>query len=309
MNQRNGTRALLVLLGTAALLCGGRGAGAAAAAYSEGGADTCLSCHDTPEVLSLFRTKHARPTDPRSPFGHDGLQCEACHGPGAAHASLGNGEPAGIVTFKRGEKAGVAKQNAMCLGCHRAGAAHEWAASVHAAGEVSCADCHRSHAAQDPVLQGATQAATCSRCHQAQAADMLKPSHHPLREGTMTCASCHSAHGSPVQGSLVKNTLNETCTSCHAEFRGPFLWEHQPVAEDCSNCHDPHGSAQPALLKLPVSFLCQQCHQAAGHPSAALTPRGLAGAMPDPSLLAGGCLNCHSQVHGSNHPSGRALMR
>ena len=26
-------------------------------------------------------------------------------------------------------------------------------------------------------------------------------------------------------------------------------------------------------------------------------------------LLAGGCTNCHSQVHGSNHPSGAKLMR
>jgi len=26
-------------------------------------------------------------------------------------------------------------------------------------------------------------------------------------------------------------------------------------------------------------------------------------------LLAGGCINCHSQVHGSNHPSGVKLMR
>ena len=35
----------------------------------------------------------------------------------------------------------------------------------------------------------------------------------------------------------------------------------------------------------------------------------LAGATPSAYLLAGGCLNCHSQVHGSNSPSGRALMR
>jgi hypothetical protein len=26
-------------------------------------------------------------------------------------------------------------------------------------------------------------------------------------------------------------------------------------------------------------------------------------------LLTHGCSNCHSQVHGSNHPSGASLMR
>jgi DmsE family decaheme c-type cytochrome len=283
--------------------------GAPASAYSDEGADTCLGCHNTADVLGLFKTKHGEPHDARSPFGHGGLQCEACHGPGAAHAKLGTGEAAGIVDFGPKAKAPVARQNAACLNCHQTNAAHDWASSAHAANDVACADCHRLHLAKDPVMQTATQAATCSRCHQVQGANLLKPSHHPLREGTMTCTSCHAPHGSTAPASLNRNSVNETCTGCHAEYRGPFLWEHQPVTEDCSNCHEAHGSAQPALLKLPVPFLCQQCHQAAGHPSAALTPQGLAGGMPNPSLLAGGCVNCHSQVHGSNHPSGRAFMR
>ena len=116
--------------------------------------------------------------------------------------------------------------------------------------------------------------------------------------------------GSTAPAQLVRNTVNETCTSCHAEYRGPFLWEHQPVAEDCTNCHNPHGSVQPALLKLRPPFLCQTCHEGAGHPSMVNTPQGLAGGgAPSAFLLAGGCINCHSQIHGSNHPSGRAFMR
>jgi DmsE family decaheme c-type cytochrome len=139
---------------------------------------------------------------------------------------------------------------------------------------------------------------------------MNKLSHHPLPEGKMACTACHSPHGSSAPAQLVKNTVNETCTSCHAEFRGPFLWEHQPVTEDCANCHDAHGSAQPALLKLRPPFLCQTCHEGAGHPSIANTPQGLpGGGAPSAFLLAGGCINCHSQIHGSNHPSGRDFMR
>jgi hypothetical protein len=37
-------------------------------------------CHAEPNVTNIFRAKHARPNDPRGPFGHGGLQCEACHG-------------------------------------------------------------------------------------------------------------------------------------------------------------------------------------------------------------------------------------
>ena len=59
---------------------------------------------------------------------------------------------------------------------------------------------------------------------------------------------------------MVKDTVNETCYTCHAEKRGPFLWEHSPVVDDCTNCHTPHGSTKPALLKARVPWLCQECH-------------------------------------------------
>ncbi len=281
----------------------------AVSAYSPKGADTCLNCHNDPDLMGIFRTAHARPDDPRGPFGHGGLQCEACHGPGGAHVRVHGRQPAGIVDFGPGAHAPVARQNAMCLSCHQANAAHDWGASAHAANGVSCADCHQLHQSLDPVRQLSTQMDVCGKCHQAERADMWKPSHHPVLEGTMTCTSCHSPHGSTAPASLVRNTVNETCTGCHAEFRGPFLWEHQPVTENCDNCHEPHGTTQFALLKSRAPFLCQQCHDAQGHPSVPSTPMGLAGAVPSPFLLGGSCLNCHSQVHGSNDPSGRLLMR
>jgi DmsE family decaheme c-type cytochrome len=304
--------ALACLLHAGAAL-GGEGAPPpeqSAPPYSAKGADTCLGCHDDPEIVSLFRTAHARPDDPRGPFGHGGLQCEACHGPGGAHVKARGRQAAGIIDFGKGAHAKAAQQNAMCLTCHQGNTAHQWGTSVHAAHEVACADCHKLHQVDDPVRRAATQEEVCGQCHAAQRAAVLwKPSRHPVREGKMACTSCHSAHGSSAPASLLRSTVNETCTGCHSELRGPFLWEHQPVSEDCRNCHDSHGSAQPALLTARAPFLCQRCHEAAGHPSAPGTPQGLPGAMPSAFLLVGACLNCHSQVHGSNHPSGRALMR
>jgi len=110
---------------------------------------------------------------------------------------------------------------------------------------------------------------------------------------------------------LIKPTLNQTCFSCHADKRGPLLWEHAPVAEDCSLCHTAHGSVRSALLTKSPPLLCQQCHSAADHPSAARTSSSLPGGSAGGSifLVAGSCTNCHSQVHGSNHPAGAKLMR
>ena len=289
---------------------GATAASSAPAAYSPQGADTCLGCHggDT-DVTGIFRTKHARPNDPSGPFGHGGLQCEACHGPGGAHVEAGGGPLAGMRDFGPKALTPAPQQNAVCLGCHQSNAAHDWASSAHAASDVACASCHKLHSAQGSGADRSHPDRGLHRLSSGAAHRSAKPSHHPLREGKMACTSCHSPHGSTAPAQLVKNTVNETCTTCHAEYRGPFLWEHQPVTEDCTNCHDPHGSAQPALLKMRPPFLCQTCHEGAGHPSIVNTPQGLPGGTPSAYLLAGGCINCHSQVHGSNSPSGRAFMR
>jgi DmsE family decaheme c-type cytochrome len=310
---RAGVIAAFALLSSALIPTRGAAASehdaAAPSAYSPQGADSCLGCHNDATVAGIFRTKHARPNDPRGPFGHGGLQCEACHGPGGAHVAAGGGPPAGLVVFGSKSPSSVAQQNANCLGCHKSNAARDWSTSAHAASDLACAGCHKLHVEKDPVLSKVGQTEVCASCHQAQRTDLAKPSHHPMREGTMTCTACHSPHGSTAPAQLVKNTVNETCTGCHAEYRGPYLWEHQPVTEDCTNCHEPHGSVQPALLKMRPPFLCQTCHEGAGHPSIANTPQGLPSGTSSAYLLAGGCINCHSQIHGSNSPSGRALMR
>ena len=82
----------------------------------------------------------------------------------------------------------------------------------------------------------------------------------PLLEGKLSCTDCHNPHGSTTSPLLKADSVNEVCYSCHAEKRGPFLFEHSPVRESCLNCHSPHGSDFEALLNVPRPMLCQQCH-------------------------------------------------
>ena len=63
------------------------------------------------------------------------------------------------------------------------------------------------------------------------------------------------------------------------------------------------------MLTQRPPLLCQSCHSQSGHPSVPHGSGGLADGNPSPYLLSGSCLNCHSQVHGSNHPSGVNLSR
>lgn len=293
--------------------------------YTDKGADTCIRCHDEDEVypvFDIFKTKHGQQGNKRSPFA--GLQCEACHGPGVAGAAamqevLDKGGHVGkvrpgqdrppILNFGYKSDEPVEKQNVMCLNCHADKEHIGWKGSVHEAGEVACANCHKIHTPQDPVLTKRTQPEVCFQCHKKERAEFFKTSTHPVRFGEMGCTDCHQTHGSVTDSLLKKPTLNQTCYTCHAEKRGPLLWEHAPVSEDCSLCHTPHGSIHPALLTKRTPQLCQQCHSQMNHPSRALTNDGLPGGSPSGFMLSGGCVNCHSQVHGSNHPSGAKLMR
>jgi DmsE family decaheme c-type cytochrome len=308
------TRVKLLLLCLALPVVGGAQASAAQgeAAYTDRGADTCIKCHDEDSkypVLAIFKTKHAQPADARTPFAK--LQCESCHGPGARHAEeVPEGQKqAPIIAFGSKSWVPVEKQNQVCLDCHEDQARIAWKGSPHGGNDVACVGCHKIHATHDAVRTVAEQPDVCFTCHQRQRAEFDKPSVHPVRFGQMACNSCHQVHGAVTAKLLLKPTLNELCYTCHAEKRGPFLWEHAPVPEDCSNCHTPHGSIHtPLLTKLPP-LLCQQCHSQLGHPGIVSTAAGLPDGNPSAFLLTGACLNCHAQVHGSNSPSGVKLMR
>ena len=82
-------------------------------------------------------------------------------------------------------------------------------------------------------------------------AQLQRSSHMPFREGKVTCTSCHNPHGTPIRKQLFRATVNENCYSCHAERRGPFLWEHPPVMENCANCHEAARLDQPAVAEDP----------------------------------------------------------
>ncbi|NOT12309.1 MAG: DmsE family decaheme c-type cytochrome [Methylococcaceae bacterium] len=281
----------------------------------------CTRCHDETEnkpILSIYQTAHGNKADSRTP------SCQSCHGESEKHLSSKSVSPDIIFGSKKGVFApsDVKDQNTACLTCHDKDQKRtNWQGGAHQVADVACTSCHVSHTAHDKVRDKQTQPEVCFTCHKDQRAQVRKFSHHPIAEGKVACADCHNPHGSAGPKSLVKNTVTETCYTCHAEKRGPFLWEHQPVTEDCSNCHTPHGSNITPLLKSRAPFLCQECHDgphqsdapAAGN--AAGIQGGLSPTLPNGNFSASenftgrACMNCHSMVHGSNHPAGALLHR
>jgi DmsE family decaheme c-type cytochrome len=270
----------------------------------------CRGCHGV-EAAHWDPTLHGRvfTLQPRSEL--EGRRCEACHGPGSAHLTDPQ-NASNMVAFTRRSATGIEVQNDMCLECHRGGARIRWSGSVHEEADVACSDCHNpmSETSQRRLMRESSVAATCLACHPAQRVEFRKRSHMPLFEGKISCEDCHNPHGSTTDPLLRGDSVNHTCYTCHPEKRGPFLWEHAPVRESCLNCHRPHGSNHDKLLTTIATTLCQTCHSQLDHPSDLLTAGNLAGGFaPDERVLNRGCVNCHAQIHGSNHPSGPRFHR
>jgi len=271
------------------------------------GAQACLSCHDKRADFKDSIHGHAFQQLKGISFEQS---CETCHGPGSLHAAAGGDKSnPGYAMIKSFKTMTAVELNKTCLECHEDEGRMHWMGSVHEKRNVSCLACHSIHEPKDQkslLIQPRVEL-VCAQCHKDIVAKTRRDAHMPVEEGKMDCTSCHNPHGSSTPKMLKLASVNDTCYSCHADKRGPFVWEHPPVREDCLNCHDPHGSHNENMLNARLPFLCQRCHISSRHP--AIPYDFNVEKAGNNRIMAEGCTNCHSNIHGSNHPSGKYFFR
>jgi len=276
----------------------------------------CYRCHS--EMQDLEEIAHAHQIN-----GPNGFICTTCHNP---HG-----------------KVQMATRRDACLCCHDGAPTMAWHSSTHHLEGVACSDCHNPHPEADVLRvvnvshtsvkrpqrlpMSVDEPEACYQCHQKIYGMTALPSHHPIGEGKMVCSDCHDAHGQG-HGHLKEETLNQVCYECHAEKEGPFAYEHPPVTENCGHCHEPHGTVANNLLRQPTTFLCLRCHSGhSTHERSLMCSRchfvdgdivdgdvtDVGGGPLDPmgpttptirQSLFTDCTQCHTQVHGSDLPSG-----
>ena len=232
------------------------------------GSDVCIGCHEK-QVRLLAKSPHWKKAVPGAPINSEG--CESCHGPGAAHAEQGGGRGVGgLITFDK--KVTAERKSAVCLTCHENSTVLAmWDSGMHKKMDVACSDCHTVHGSpKAPAGYGTTLAGlgyspsweyqVCGKCHLDIKARFNRRAHHPLVEGRITCSNCHQPHGNMNPSMIKAPSVNQLCYTCHAEKRGPYMFEHPPVDENCAACHTPHGSVHEWLLVEKVPNLCQNCH-------------------------------------------------
>lgn len=245
--------------------------------------------------------------DQQQPAGYAGSEtCATCHEDitkGFAknrHASLDTNKGRGWTTRA-------------CEGCHGPGAKHAESAS---ADDI-----------RQPVKMGAKDSEKiCLGCHLNQHTQMGRLTSGHARNA-VACVACHNVHATGEQSSAVMFRkaagINQKCGSCHtdvwASFQKPHHHKLPEGAMSCIDCHNPHGSNQPQLLKTafgpqsgcfrchadkrgPFTFehvvvrteKCSACHE----PHGSANPRMLTRAQ-----VANQCLECHSNIQ-SPSPTG-----
>ncbi|WP_231934386.1 DmsE family decaheme c-type cytochrome [Geobacter sp. DSM 9736] len=280
------------------------------------GTDNCVAkCHKHDGITDDFRRSvHGEQIKPetRLPL----VNCESCHGPGSLAIENLPDNPeendrlnkkCDTTTFLDIMNLPPQAQSLICLKCHSAAsipALAHWNASAHALNDVSCFDCHKLHQGPQQKVSHREMAEMCYGCHPEVKAENQLFSHHALLEKKIACVDCHEVHGSTQEHLLRGITPKDTCTRCHMEKQGPFVFEHGDVTENCANCHTPHGSVNNNLLSASMPFLCLQCH--AGHminyPQNSIGEYRT-GATELKKLFTNRCTDCHSQVHGTDIPA------
>jgi DmsE family decaheme c-type cytochrome len=130
----------------------------------------------------------------------------------------------------------------------------------------------------------------CVTCHKGTARTNWEGSPH--QNNQMACNSCHTIHAAKDKV-RDRTTQTEVCFTCHKEQRADThkISTHPIDAGKvvCSDCHNPHGSVAPKLLKKnTVTETCYQCHAEKRGPF-----------LWEHQPATEDCTNCHTP-HGSN---------
>ncbi len=201
-----------------------------------------------------------------------------------------------------------------CADCHSdiTGAFHD---ATHArllaqgdcAKNIGCESCHgpgskhvEAGGGAGTIVNPKLSPETCFQCHLDKRGEFNLPHTHPVMQGKVSCTDCHNPHkGDAAPGGIALAGANETCLKCHAAQRGPFVFEHEALRENCVTCHNPHGTVNDKMLKARNQTLCLQCHFQQQTTSGQLL---IGGRNHATYVQRGTCwtAGCHEAIHGSH---------
>ena len=230
--------------------------------HSKAGEMNCRECHSFRR--GKYNFKRIIPARSNCTTGgcHPKMGKDAAHvhGPVGAGICISCHNPHGSNEPLQMERSGPE----LCIVCHEAKQKEFDQDVVHPPVEEGCIDCHDPH--QSPMRfqlrgDGKQVSSLCFNCHEEEIFTQ-KHQHGPVASGD--CIACHNPHASPNEKLLIApQEGGKLCFECHDGVKDQMDRKiiHDPVAEDCNNCHDPHSSETRFQLHKPVDKLCESCHR------------------------------------------------
>ncbi|WP_433965313.1 cytochrome c3 family protein [Tunturiibacter gelidiferens] len=103
----------------------------------------------------------------------------------------------------------------------------------------------------------------CLSCHVAVHPNFQRTAHG---QALISCTNCHSSHKFEPETKMLKAKEPTLCYQCHTDAKAAFAQPfHHKVNEGllkCSDCHNPHGTFQPDLVRVSATqdAICTKCH-------------------------------------------------
>jgi DmsE family decaheme c-type cytochrome len=171
-----------------------------------------------------------------------------------------------------------------CEACHGPAAEH-----VEGGGDKSKIFVFADHSRQET-------SARCLSCH-GEGREQAHFSESAHSTSNVGCLDCHSPHHAKEKPHLLVESTPQLCYGCHtsvkADFAKPY---HHRVNEgllQCSDCHNPHGTAIAGQLRTMPNgdAICYKCHVDKQGPFV----------YEHVPVKTEGCVSCHTP-HGSTNP-------
>jgi predicted CXXCH cytochrome family protein len=173
--------------------------------------------------------------------------CISCHNP------HGSSQPMAIA--RTGQD--------LCTVCHQAKKEEFNQDVIHAPVQEGCTGCHNPHESSMRFQlrgNGTSVSSLCFTCHES---DIFTKTHRHGPVGAGDCIACHKPHASQYESLFIASPeKGELCFQCHKDRKQQFTMKfvHDPVEDNCNNCHDPHSSEARFQLHKDGGNLCLSCH-------------------------------------------------
>ena len=246
----------------------------------------CTGCHDAHQSPNKFQLRAT---------GAD--LCFLCHKRSIVGGKFVHG-PAAVGSCSTCHQAHqsdfpkllMAKGNQVCFDCHTDKADDLKSKKfIHAPVEDACVNCHSPHSGDHKYnLTSEGSKDLCLTCHTDKTKELeVAIVKHKGLETEKKCLACHDPHASDYAKQL-KEQPATLCLGCHDKeytsatgrlmnmkaFLAKNSDHHGPIKQnDCTGCHNPHGSGNFRILRenFPPLFyagynpdnykLCYMCHE------------------------------------------------